>query len=126
MKDSISHLHQVCEDWRKELHFFRDEIRTLRGRLGDVVLKNHNKDILVQVEHYENKFRILETHVKELMHNVKSKDRLLVSQAAAAQAKPSRMRTAETDQTIEDLMLITSKDFYETKNEYQRFLASVF
>ncbi len=127
MKDSLSHLHSVCEDWKKELQFFRDEIRVLRNRLGDIVLKNnnYNKDILPQVDHFENKFRILETHVKELMRDVKGKDKAISSQVAA-QPKHINVRMVETDQTIEDLMLITSKDFYDTKNEYYKFVSEIF
>ncbi len=124
MKDSISHLHTVCEDWKSELRFFKNEIRILRNRLGDIVQKNRNQEILAQVDHFENKFSILETHVSELMHNVKSKDRSLATQAASQ--SNAKARTVDTDQTIEDLMLMTSKDFYDTKNEYQRFVGLVF
>jgi hypothetical protein len=125
MKDSILHLHTVCEDWKKELKFFKEEIRQLRSRLGDIVSKNQSKDILVQVDHFENKFDILESHVKNLIHEVKSKDRVLLSQVAA-QPQAAKTKMVNTDQTIEDMMLVTSKDFYDTKNEYHRFLSLVY
>ncbi len=125
MKDSITHLHAVCEDWKKELRFFKDEIRILRHRLSDIVLRNHDRDMMVQVEHFENKFNILERHVKELMREVKGKDKELVSQAAA-QPQAKSERKMDTDQTFEDMMLVTSKDFYDTKNEYLKFVSKVF
>ena len=45
MKESITHLHILCEDWKRELNFFADEIPMLRKRLEEVVSKNTDKEI---------------------------------------------------------------------------------
>jgi hypothetical protein len=125
MKDSILHLHSVCEGWKKELKLLRIDIHALRSRLEDIVVKHPNQDILAQVEHFENKFSILETHVRNLMHDVKTRDRSLMSKAEA-QPKSAAARMVDTDQETEEQILMTSRDFYETKNEYKKFLALVF
>lgn len=124
MKSSIQHLHLICEDWKRELSFFKDEIPILRNRLEEVVSKNSDKDILTQVEHFENKFAILNTHIDELMHDVNLKKDSLNSQAAT-QVNYTHIKMVESDENMEELMQITAKDFYDTKKDYYRFLSKV-
>lgn len=124
MKESIAKLHNLCEDWKRELKFFKDEIPVLRKRLDEVVSKNTSEDILKDVEHFENKFKILSTHVDELLHDVNVKTDELTSQAAT-QTKYINVKMFDADTVLEDLMLSTSKDFHETKNSYYKFLSKV-
>ena len=83
MKESITHLHILCEDWKRELNFFALEIPMLRKRLDEVVRRNTNKDILSQVEHFENKFKLMAGNTDELLHDVNLKNDALNSQAVA-------------------------------------------
>lgn len=124
MKESIATLHSLCEDWKRELRFFKDEIPVLRKRLDEVVSKNTAQDIMQEVEHFENKFKILSNHIDELLHDVNIKTDELTSQAAA-QSKYINVKMFEADAALEDLMLSTSKDFHETKNSYYKFLSKV-
>ena len=124
MKESIAKLHNLCEDWKRELKFFKDEIPVLRKRLDEVVSKNTSEDVLKDVEHFENKFKILSTHVDELLHDVNVKTDELTSQAAT-QTKYINVKMFDADTVLEDLMLSTSKDFHETKNSYYKFLSKV-
>lgn len=124
MKESIAKIHNLCEDWKRELKFFKDEIPLLRKRLDEVVSKNTATEILQEVEHFENKFRILSTHVDELLHDINIKTDELSAQAAT-QAKYINVKMFDADTVLEDLMLSTSKDFHETKNTYYKFLSKV-
>jgi archaellum component FlaC len=124
MKESIAKLHNLCEDWKRELKFFKDEIPLLRKRLDEVVSKNTATDVLQEVEHFENKFKILSTHVDELLHDINIKTDELTAQAAT-QAKYINVKMFDADTVLEDLMLSTSKDFHETKNSYYKFLSKV-
>ena len=125
MKESIAQMHLMCEDWKRELNFFKDEIVILINRLDEVVSKNTNVEILKEVEHFENKFKILSIHIDELLHDVNLKNDELSNQAAV-QSKYINVKMLDTDTKLEDLMLTTSKDFHETKNSYYKFLAKVF
>ncbi|MEZ4805141.1 MAG: hypothetical protein R2852_06585 [Bacteroidia bacterium] len=124
MKDSINHQHLLCEDWKREIAFYKDELPVLRKRLEEVVSKNTDHDLLKKVEHFENKFRIMDTHFDELLHDVNAKDNALKSQAAA---KPTyiHLKIVDTADNLEELMEITSKDFQETRKDYYRFLSKV-
>ena len=124
MKESITHLHILCEDWKRELNFFADEIPMLRKRLEEVVSKNTDKEILSQVEHFENKFKLMASNTDELLHDVNLKNESLSAQAVA-KAIYINVKMIESDQNLEDLMAITSQDFYNTKKLYYKFLSKV-
>lgn len=124
MKESISHLHLLCEDWKRELSFFAIEIPILRKRLDEVVSKNTDRELLSQVEHFENKFKIMASNTDELLHDVNLKNESLSAQAIA-KANYINVKMIESDQNLEDLMGSTSKDFYETRKEYYKFLSKV-
>jgi len=124
MKESIAHMHVICEDWKRELNFFKTEMPLLRKRLDEVVSKNTDKTILAEVEHFENKFRVMAQNTDDLLHDVNVKNDSLNAQAAA-KGNYISVRMIESDQNMEELMQITAKDFYDTRKAYYAFLAKV-
>ena len=124
MKDSIAHQHILAEDWRRELQFFRDELVILRKRLDEVAARNTSKDIMVEVEHYENKFKVMAQDYDELIHDVGVME---TSLKGAAVSKPDFINTkmVDTNGRVEALMRIVSSDFYETRHSFYEFLVKV-
>ncbi len=121
-KDSIAHVHMLCEEWMRELAFYKSEIPYLRKRLEEIPTKNTSADIMKEVDHYENKFKIQSTHIDELIHDVKLKNEGLLKEAAA---KPNyiNVKMIEADHNLLDLMSDTSSDFYGTKSSFYKFLS---
>jgi hypothetical protein len=124
MKDTLAHQHLICVDWKRELEFFKIEIAYLRKRLEEVASKNTSKDVLIEIEHYENKFRIMGIHVDELSHDVNLKNEALLKEASE---KPNyiNVKMVESDENLIELMNDTSSDFHNTKKEYYKFLSKV-
>ncbi len=124
MKDSLAHHHLLCREWKRELDFFKSEIPHFKKSLDEVASKNTSMEIMKEVEHFENKFRIIHIHIDELLHDVKLKDEALLREAYQ---KPNfiNVKMIEQDENIEELMIDTSGDFYETKRSFYRFLARV-
>lgn len=122
MKDTISHLHVMCKDWLRELDFYKTEIPFFKKRLDEVASKNTSKDIKVEVEHFENRFYIMNLHLDELLHDVKLKEESLI-QNAIEQPKYINVKMIETDENLEDLMEFTATDFKDTKKEFYQFLS---
>jgi hypothetical protein len=122
MKDTIAHVHLMCEDWKRELDFFKTEIVYLRKRLEEVASKNTSKDVLIEVEHFENKFRIMSIHVDELKHDVNLKNESLLKEAAE---KPNYINVKMIDEDVDliELMNDTSSDFHSTKKDFYKFLS---
>ena len=125
MKDSLSHVHLMCEDWKRELAFYKAELVILKDRLLEVASKNTSKEVLTTVEHYENKFRIISIHVDEMLHDVNLKNKAVLDEAAE---KPNYIgvKMKDTDQNMEELMHDTSSDFIKTKKEFYQFLSKTF
>ena len=122
MKDTISHLHVMCKDWLRELEFYKTEIPFFKKRLEEVSAKNTSKDVKVEVEHFENKFYIMNIHLDELLHDIKLKEESL-QQTAVSQPKYINVKMIETDENLEDLMEFTATDFKDTKKEFYQFLS---
>jgi hypothetical protein len=124
MKDTLTHLHLICEDWKRELSFYKDEMTILKNRLLEVASKNTGKEILISVEHFENKFRIIGIHIDEMLHDVKAKNKSLLDEAAEKLNYIS-VKMKETDENLEELMHSTRTDFTATKKEFYTFLSKV-
>ena len=78
----------------------------------------------MDVEHFENKFRIIGVHIDELRHDVNLKNEALLKEAYE---KPNyiNVKMIKEDENLIDLMNDTRKDFHSTKDEYYHFLARV-
>ncbi|SDH31312.1 hypothetical protein [Winogradskyella thalassocola] len=51
-----SDLHFEHNQWRSELAFWEDELKSFKNRLEELVLRWTDKDMLAQLEHYQNAF----------------------------------------------------------------------
>lgn len=114
----------LAEDWRRELQFFRDELVILRRRLDEVAARNTSKDIMVEVEHYENKFKVMAQDYDELLHDIGAMETSLKG-ASASKLHYTSVKMIEANGRLEDLMRNTSSDFYETKHKFYSFLVKV-
>jgi hypothetical protein len=61
-----SDLHFEHKQWRRELLFWEDELKSLRNRLNELVMRWTDKEVLAQLEHYQNQFIIQENAINEL------------------------------------------------------------
>jgi hypothetical protein len=122
MKDTISHIHVMCKDWIRELQFYQSEIPFFKKRLEEIVSDYTSNDILAQVDHFENKFYIMNNHYDELLHDVNLKEQSIMDKAAV-NPKYINVKMIEMDGQIEDLMEFTAFDFSNTKKEFYQFLS---
>ncbi len=51
-------LHFEHENWSRELRFWEDELRSFQNRLDELVTRWTDKDVLAQIEQFQNKFMI--------------------------------------------------------------------
>ncbi|WP_179374842.1 hypothetical protein [Winogradskyella wichelsiae] len=51
-----SNMHFEHRLWRGELEFWKDELRSFNNRLSELVTRWTNKEVLKQLEHYQNEF----------------------------------------------------------------------
>jgi seryl-tRNA synthetase len=74
MKTSLNALHHQDSDWKRELEFYLQELEILSKRLEEVVTKNTAKEVLAQVEHFQNKFIILREQLDILKHDLNERE----------------------------------------------------
>lgn len=121
-KTSINALHHQGNDWLRELEFYKEELAILTSRLEEVVSKNTNKEILANVEHFQNKFIMLREQLDILRHDVNQRNEKLTE---LAKTRPDHIDERLT--SISDKLLDRMKDFAhsiaDTRFEFNIFLA---
>ena len=71
-KVSITHMNNAHSDWVRALHFYRDELKILSGRLTEIATKNTGREAMLEVEHFENQFRIQAENINTLSHEIRA------------------------------------------------------
>lgn len=62
--------HEENKQWMNSLMFYTDDIKIMKGRLAEVAAKNTSKDVLAQVEHFQNQFVIQSNNIDTLKHEI--------------------------------------------------------
>ena len=122
MKDSASHLHLICEDFKRTLDFYKSEMPFFKKRLEEISSKNTGEDILKQVEHFENTFIAMNENLDVLLHDVNLKQDAMLKDA---KAKPDfiNLKVIATADDLKTLIDFTTKEFATTKENFYRFLS---
>lgn len=119
-KDIAYYKKQVKEIYSL-LGFYTDEIKVLEHRLAEVAAKNTGREVLFQVEHFQNQFIIQAEQFN-----------LLLNQARLLDAEAVKISEHETTCVAEFLMgqrrlqekvTATAEQFRETKHSCYRFLS---
>ncbi|SDF02830.1 hypothetical protein SAMN05421636_11016 [Pricia antarctica] len=117
-----SDLHFEHTQWRSELLFWEDELKTFNNRLEELVIRWTNKDVLAQLEHFQNQFirhgEVIDTLQHDInvhetnmaAHNEKGEDVINVLLAKNHIAFRERMETQR-------------KIYGDLKKEFYRFLS---
>ncbi len=72
MKEVIynSTLHFEHEHWKSELAFWKDELKSFKNRLGELVTRWTDKEVLAQLEHYQNEFILHGGVIEDLQETI--------------------------------------------------------
>jgi hypothetical protein len=122
MKASINYLHHQDQDWLRELEFYKEELTILTKRLEEPASKNSSKEILAQVEHFQNKFIVLREQVDILKHDIHVREAEIEN---IAKDKPSHIDEKFTSvrDEMHSRMKDLAKNIADTRYEFNRFLA---
>ena len=66
----ISDLHFEHVQWRRELLFWEDELKSFKNRLSELVVRWTDKNMLAQLEHFQNQFIVHEEVIDTLQHDI--------------------------------------------------------
>ena len=62
--------HEENKEWANNLSFYKDEIKIFRNRISEIASKNTSKDVLAQVEHFQNQLLIQRDHIDRINHDI--------------------------------------------------------
>jgi len=124
MKASINSLHHQETDWLRELEFYKQELEILTKRLEEVAAKNTSKEILAQVEHFQNRFILLKEQ-----HDILRHDNAARSERVNEMAKAIPTHIEEKFVADKDEMYKRMSDYFtsirDTRFEFNTFLSKV-
>ncbi|TLP81748.1 hypothetical protein [Maribacter sp. ACAM166] len=63
-------LHFEHKQWRSELAFWEDELKSFKNRLAELVKRWTDKNVLAQLEHYQNEFILHGEVIDTLQHEI--------------------------------------------------------
>lgn len=62
--------HEENREWENKLMFYRDELKVMENRLGEIISRNTSKDILAKAEQFQNRLIIAKNTVDILKHKI--------------------------------------------------------
>lgn len=120
----ITDQHLEHREWLNRLDFYRDEIKIMQNRIGEIASKNTAQEVLVQVEHFQNQLLIQSAHIDKLNHDIRKHE----SEIAAEITKnptASDHRRSEVHPEHKEGIDMFEKLFNELRREQILWLAKV-
>ena len=118
----IADLHFDLRIWGNELKFVKDEIAIFEHRLEELVNKNTNKEMLAELEHFQNQFIRQNEATDEMAKKVRAADAELAKFAQAHTVATEHVRMDDHMGLREDLESYRSR-YSSIKADFQRFSA---
>ena len=76
-----SDLHFEHEQWRRELFFWEDELKSFKNRLGELVTRWTNNEVLAQLEHFQNEFILHGRVIDDLLEAIEVHETRIAGQS---------------------------------------------
>ncbi len=108
--------------WLKELDFYNEELSLLEKRLMEIANKNNGKEVMAEVEHFQNQFIVQRNNMDMLQHNVKEHNNKVAEDAKEHAGKMEVSREHDHN-ALKDQIEMFEKVFNELRHEYNRFLS---
>jgi|SRR5690554_929278 hypothetical protein len=80
--DNMHFEHQL---WKRELDFWKDELKSFNNRLSEIASKWTNKEVLAQLEHYQNEFILQGGVIEELEESIEKHETRIAGQSKIGQ-----------------------------------------
>ena len=123
---TLSDLHFSHKLWQKEMNFYLDEITIYEGYLAEVAQRWTNKDVLSELEHFQNQFIIQKEQAEILSHDVKTTQESLEKFAKNNQTAIDHKyfdSSADLHLKMADRVETYKKIYSELKANFRNFLS---
>lgn len=120
----VAQLSAECNAWRDTLRSYRDEFTHLRNRLLTIAGKQSQKDVLLEIDHFDNQFHIQLINIHDLKHGVKTHERKVGLEKAVNDGQVSDETLAEHEQFFERYQSLENT-LHELKEEFTSFVNEI-
>ena len=122
MKTKIYNQHSEHTEWLNKLAFYKDEIGIIQNRLEEVGSKNTGKDVMLEVEHFQNQLMIQEENIHKISHHI-SRDEKQVEKNIMENPIASDHRKTEDHSEERAMVESFEKNFNELRTDFKTFLS---
>jgi len=74
-------MHFEHVQWKRELAFWEDELKSFNNRLSEIVTRWTNKEVLAQLEHYQNEFVLHGGVIEDLQETIEEHEERIAGQS---------------------------------------------
>ena len=122
-KVSITHMDHAHNDWLRALTFYKDELKVLNKRLTEIATKNTGKEVMIEIEHFENQLRIQAENIHLLEHEIKANIKTAAHEAKASGAGYIDGILLTQHNELEVKFITEEKIINELRHSFNRFAA---
>lgn len=106
------------------LDLTKDEILSFEIRLQEIAKANTGKEVMAQVEHFQNQFRRQKEVIDQLRQDI-HEDELRITENVKENNVAVEHRTVEENFRLKDSLYVFQKIFKELKSDCLLFLAKI-
>lgn len=120
----LKDLHKDHKEWTNEVTLYKEELASFENRLGEVVTRNTNTEVLATLEHLQNSIIRHKEVIDEINHHIGVHAQELAKYAEENQTAIDR-KYFEDHPGLRDKVETERKLFAELKEETLEYLAKV-
>jgi hypothetical protein len=121
-KQKVYAQHRENKTWMNDLLFFQDEIKVMKRRLSEIASRNTSKDVMAQLEHFQNLMIVQQNNIDHLKHRLN-----IGNDGIQAEIKRNVTaidhRVIADNKVIRDKMESFTKVYTDNKKELNGFLS---
>lgn len=121
-KESIIELHHEHTEWINKLNFYKDDLIVFNNRLSEIAAKNSSKEILAEVEHFQNQFIVQNNNIDQIKHII-NLDEDKIKKEINSNPIAVDHRKVEDHSNERDLVDTFEKNFNSLRTEFNKFAA---
>lgn len=122
MKTSIYTQHSEHATWLNVLSFYKDDIKIMQNRIEEIAAKNTSKEILAQVEHFQNQLIIQNNSIDDMRKHIEKDEQILVNSIEKNIVASDHRKLEDHTEEREDIASF-EKNFEDLRKNLNRFLA---
>ncbi|WP_452229162.1 hypothetical protein [Lacinutrix sp. MEBiC02404] len=116
-----SNMHFEHQQWEGELDFWKGELKFFNKKLSELVIRWTNKDVLAQLEHYQNEFILHDGVIEDLQEIIEKHEERIAGQSAEGK-EAMDVQLAKEHVAFRDKMETQREVYADLKKEFFRFL----